>query len=318
MPQPTHGQVHIDAALTNLSVAYLQDASQFIAGRVFPMVPVDHKSDKYFTYTKGDFRRNTAKPRAAGTESAGGGFNMSTDNYSAETYALHKDVPDDIRNNADAAVNVDADASRFVMEQLLIQKEVQWAADNFTTGIWGTDVVGGTDFTAWGDASSDPETDIDAGKAKGLRVTGKMFNTLVVGYAVHQALKKHPLITERYKYTSSESITAEMIAAFLEIDQYWVAMASYNTAQEGAADVDSMILGSHALLCYVTPSPGLMAVSAGYTFVWKNASGGLNNAGVAMSTFRMQHLKSDRVEGEFTYDHKVVATDCGYFFSAAA
>lgn len=316
MPLPTHGQVHIDAALTNISTAYLQDATNFVAGRVFPTVPVDHKSDKYFTYTKGDFRRNNAKPRAAGTESAGGGFRMSTDNYSCETYALHKDVPDDIRNNADPAVNVDADATRFVTEQLLIQKEVQWASDYFTTGVWATDVVGTTNFTKWDDASSDPETDIDTGKAALLKL-GKIPNTLVVGYSVHQALKKHPLIVERYKHTTAESITADMIAAFLEIDRYIVAMASYNTAAEGATDVDAMILGDHALLCYVAPSPGLLQVSSGYTFVWRNANGGLNSSGMAVSSFRMQHLKSDRVEGEFTYDHKVVASDLGYFFSAA-
>ncbi len=316
MPLPTHGQVHIDAALTNISTAYLQDATNFVAGRVFPTVPVDHKSDKYFTYNKGDFRRNNAKPRAAGTESSGGGFRMSTDSYSCETYAEHKDIPDDIRNNADPAVNVDADATRFLTEQLLIQKEVQWATDYFTTGIWATDKVGTTDFTKWDDAASDPETDIDAGKAALLKL-GKIPNTLVVGYSVHQALKKHPLIVERYKHTTADSITADMIAAFLEIDNYYVAMASYNTAAEGATDVDAMILGDHALLCYVAPSPGLLQISAGYTFVWRNANGGLNSSGMAISSFRMQHLKSDRVEGEFTYDHKVVASDLGYFFSAA-
>lgn len=318
MPLPTQGSVHIDAALTNISTAYLQDASHFVASQVFPTVSVSNKSDKYFTYNKSDFRRNEAKPRAAGTESAGGGFRMSNDNYSCEDYSFHKDVPDKIRANADAAVNVDADATRFVTESLLIQKEVQWATDYFATGIWGTDVTGGTDFTAWDDAASDPETDLDTGRTLILKKTGKMPNTLLVGWSVHLALKRHPLITERYKHTSPDSITTAMIAAFFELDRYLVAKASYDSAAEGATDVDAFILGNHALLCYSAPSPGLLLATAGYTFVWSNANGGLNSSGLAVKTFRMEHLESDRVEGSFAYDHKVVSSDMGYFFASAA
>lgn len=318
MPQPTLSQVHIDAALTNISTAYAQDASNFVASQVFPAVPVSHKTDKYFTYDKSDFRRNEAKPRAAGTESAGGGFRMSNDNYSCEKYALHKDIPDDIRNNADPAVNVDADATRWLTQQMLIQKEVQWASDYFSTSIWGTDATGGTTSTAWDDASSDPETDIDTGKSTILKNTGFLPNTLLVGYAVHLALKKHPLIAERYKYTSSDSITAAMIANFFEVKRYLVAMASYDSAAEGAADSNAFILGNHALLCYSAPSPGLLQATAGYTFVWSGANGGINSSGLAVKTFRMENLESDRVEASFNYDHKVVSSDMGYFFSGYA
>ena len=39
MPQPTVGDVHVAAALTQIAVAYLQDESAYIADKVFPMVP---------------------------------------------------------------------------------------------------------------------------------------------------------------------------------------------------------------------------------------------------------------------------------------
>ena len=58
MPQPTFGDAHVDAALTNISVAYVQDASNFIASQVFPTIPVEHASDKYFIYTQDDFFRD--------------------------------------------------------------------------------------------------------------------------------------------------------------------------------------------------------------------------------------------------------------------
>jgi len=40
MAQPTNSDVHVDAALTNISVAYVQNAADFVAGRAFPNVPV--------------------------------------------------------------------------------------------------------------------------------------------------------------------------------------------------------------------------------------------------------------------------------------
>ena len=313
MTQPTRGDVHVDRALTNISVAYLQAATDFISMTVFPSVPVAHQSDKYFLYDSVDFRRDQAKPRAPGTESAGSGFDISTPSYSCEIYALHKDIADQIRRNADPAVDMDRASSEFLMQQLLIQKEVQWVSDYFATGIWGTDVVGGTDFTQWDDASSDPEADIDDGKASIKLTTGLNANTLVVNYETHQALKRHPVITDRFKHTSADSITTAMLARYFEVERYMVASASYTTSAEGAAvEANAFIAGKNSLLCYVAPSPGLMVPSAGYTFAWSAFSGA--TGGARTSKFRMDVLASDRVEGEFSYDHKVVLPQAGYFF----
>ena len=105
MPQPNINSVHVDAILTNISVAYLQNQDNFIADKVFPVIPVDKKSDKYFTYTKNDWFRDEAQRRAPGTESAGGGYNLSTGTYSADVWAFHKDVDDQTVANADAPLN---------------------------------------------------------------------------------------------------------------------------------------------------------------------------------------------------------------------
>jgi hypothetical protein len=280
----------------------------------FPNVPVAFQSDKYFVFDSDDFRRNDAKPRAPGTESAGGGFDISTAQYSCEVYALHKDVADQIRQNADPAIDMDRSATEFVTQQLMIQKEIGWMSTFFTTGIWTTDAVAGTDFVAFDDSSSDPEAAIDAGKAKIKQDTGLDANTLIVSYETHQALKRHPLVTERFKYTSADSITTAMLARFFEVDRYMVASASYTTSAEGAASVTtSFIAGKNALLCYVAPSPGLLTPSAGYTFTWSNFSGAAG--GIRQKRFRMEHLESDRIEGEFAYDQKAVLAKAGYFFS---
>lgn len=311
--QPGRGDVHIDGALTNISVAFMQEASQFIASQVFPEVPVTNRSDEYFTYDRNDTRRDEVKPRAPGAESAGGGFSMGTDNYSCDVFAFHKDVDDQTRANADAAVDVDEDATRFVTQQFMIQREIKWASEFFSTGLWANDV---TPADLWDSGTSDPETDIDLAKTTILLSTGYEANTMVVSWQVHQALKKHPLIVDRYKHTSSNSITNEMLAKFFEIDRYLVSKASYNTAAEGVTAVNAFIAGKNALVCYVAPSPGLLTPTAGYTFVWSGFTGA-SSVGVRVKNFRLERNGADRIEGEFAYDNKVVSADLGYFFSGA-
>ena len=131
-------------------------------------------------------------------------------------------------------------------------------------------------------------------------------------------MKNHPDIVDRVKYGQTPGaparVTVEAIAALMELDRILIMRSIENTAVEGAANSHSFIGGKNALLCYVTQSPGLMTPSAGYTFSW-NGLLGAAATGQRISKFRMEHLKSDRVEIEMAFDHKVVSPDLGYFFS---
>lgn len=319
--QPTRNAVHINAPLTNISIAYIQEDSHFIAGKVFPEIPVDKQSDSFFKYNKEDWFRDEAKPRADGTESAGSGYGLSQDVYGCVVDAFHKDVGDQTRANADNPLNPDRDATNFVTQRLLLRREKQWVAGYFKTGVWGTDKVGGAqgggDFTYLSDyTNSDPTTLLDDGKELILKTTGFEANTLVVSFQVFNKLKRHPVIRDYYKYTSANSITAQMIAAVLEIENLFVAKAVENTANEGAAAVMNFTHGKNMLLCHVAKTPGLLVPSAGYTFAWKGISAGLGKP-VGVSRFRMQALKADRIEGEQAFDMKVVGADLGVFYSNA-
>lgn len=316
MGQPTQTSVHVDAILTNISIAYAQDESKFIASKVFPIVGVAKQTDKYFKYTKNDWFRDEAQRRADATESAGSGYNLDTDSYSCEVYAFHKDIGDKTRKNADSPINLDAEASKFVMSRMLLRQEIQFVADFIRTGVWGTDVVGTTDFVKWDDyANSDPAEDVEEGKEMILKNTGFMPNTLVIGYQVWRKLKRHPLFREQIKYTSSKQLTPELVASMLEVDKVVVAQAIKATNKEGATGAYDFIHGKSALLCYSAPSPGLLQPSAGYIFAWTGLEGGLGTS-VATSTIRMDLLKADRIETEAAWDNKLVASDLGYYFSA--
>ncbi len=311
MPQPTQSDVHVNAILTQFSVAYMNKAENMVAGKIFPTVPVAKQSDLYFVYTKNDWFRDEAKVRADATESAGSGYNLSTASYNALVYAMHKDVGQQTRANADNPLNLDRDATEFVTQRLMLRQEVQWVADYFVTGVWGTSA---TPTNLWSDYTlSDPIGDVETGKATVLTNTGYEVNTLVLGYDVFRQLKNHPDVVERYKYTSSESITEEMLGALFGIERVFVSKAVKATNVEGHTAAMSFTHGKHALLCYSAPSPSLLAASAGYRFTWTGVSQGMGT-NVGVKTIPMPWLEADRIEGQIAFADKIIGSDLGYMF----
>ena len=313
MPQPTQSSVHVDAILTNISVAYFQQNQNFIATRVFPVVPVSKQSDKFFTYTKNDWFRDEAQRRADATESAGGGYNLSTDSYQADVYAFHKDIGDQTRANADAPINVDREAAEFVTSRIALKMETQFVSNFFTTSIWGTD---STPTNLWSDyTSSDPIGDIETGKRTILSTTGYEPNTLVLGYDTFIQLKNHPDLVDRIKYTSSNVLTEDVMASLFGVPRVMVAKSVKATNNEGATGAYAFNYGKNPLLTYAAPSAGLLQPSGGYIMSWTGVSGGLGQT-VGVSRMRMEQFKADRIEAEVAFDMKVIGTDLGYFFSA--
>jgi len=324
MSKPTASDVHVNAPLTNVSVAYIQAAENYIADKVFPMVPVQKQSDRYFVYSKADFFRDDAKIRAPSTESAGGGFALdNTPNYFAPVTAFHKDVDDQVRSNSDAALNPDRDATEYVTQILLIRKDKAWATSYFTTGIWGLDLTGvaaapgANQFLQWNDAVSKPASVVRGEVTRITEATGKKPNVMVLGARTYASLCDNPDILDRIKFTQRGNVNPEILASVFDVDRVLVARSTNNTAAEGAAAVMAYAVNSKAaLLVYSNPTPSLMQPSGGYTFAWTGMLGA-GAAGVRIKRFRMEHLESDRIEGEMAWDQKLVANDCGTFFASA-
>ena len=328
MPQPHKGQVHVDRPLTNISTAYLQEESAFVAGRAFPVVPVAKQSDLYFKYSKDDFFRSTAQKRAPASESAGGGYNLTTGQYLCDVIAVHKDVDEQTRANSDDPLNADRDAALWVTQQLLIKREIDWVAKYFGTGKWGTtDQTGvssapsANQFLQWDVANSTPVKDIRKQMAAVLDATGFLPNTLVMPWNVFRVLTDHPDILDRIKYSStpgSPAIASEsVLAQVFGVERLLVSKSVQNTAVEGnATQTVAAILSKAALLLYAAPSPSLMAPSAGYTFAWTGLLGA-GAMGTRMSRIPMDLKRADRIEGEMAYDLNQVGLDLAVFFTSA-
>lgn len=309
--QPTASDVHVNAPLTNISVAYIQDQSLFVADRVFPVVPVQNQSNLYYIFNKEDFLRDEAKPRAPSTESAGGGFNLTTASYAAIVEAFHKDVDDQVRANADSVLSLDTAATKFVTQKLLIRRERRWVASYFTTGVWGTDITPGT---LWSAAAGTPRADVEVGKMAIAGSTGLFPNKLVMGAQVFSALRNSADVRDQFKYTSADSIDEAMLARYFGVDEVLVLKSVFSSSAEGATAATGFTAGKHALLTYTTDAPSLMQPTAGYLFAWAGYTGAIN--GLRMKRYRMDPINSDRIEGEIAYDMKVVAPALGYFFNS--
>ena len=311
--QPTLSDVHVNRPLTDISVAYSQQADKFAAAKVFPSIPVAKQADSYYVYDKGDWFRSSAQKRAPGAESAGTGYNVSTATYASDVYALHHDVPDQLRSNQDAALNLDRSATEFLTHQMLLLREVSWAAKYFVTSVW----TGASDVTVspkWDASSATPIEDLRA-KIDAVEVkTGFRPNTLVLGALVWNTLVDHEDLLARIQYTQTGIVSTALLAAVLEIDQVFVMRAIQNTANEGATAVMARIAtAADCLIVYANPRPGLMVPSGGYTFSWTGYIGA-GGDGSRTKRFRMEQNAADRVEVEMAWDQKLVGSDLGVFF----
>ena len=320
--QPDFRSLHISAPLTNLSIAYMQAADAYIAARVFPNVPVMKQGDLYYTYTKDDWYRTIAAIRAPGTESVGGGWDLSTGQYYAQVYAVHKDLDDQTRANADNMFNLDNDATAWVTNNLLLKRDKIFIANFMKTGVWSKDITGvataptGNQALTWDLAGSNPIMDITNAQVGMTEQTGYRPNTLVVGARVLPALLNNASILQRIQYTQPGGafLTNDILAAAFGVDNFIVASATENTAQAGATLSLSYMVNKVALLCYSAPSPGLLQPSAGYTFSWSGFLGA-GAMGTRMKRFRMEALESDRIEGEMAFDMRIVGSDLGVFYN---
>ena len=321
MPLLTPSAVHIDQPLSNLTLAYVQEQSNFIADRVFPTVGVQRQSDKYYIYDRANMNRTgDVKKLAPRTEVNRIGMAISNDSYFADVYGLGMDFDEQTLANEDAMLEIRAAGSQTIVNRLLIHREEQFATSFFSAGVWGTDV---TPSDLWSDyTNSTPITDVTTGRrTMQLKSGGFKPNTMVVGKEVRDVLINHPDILARLNggatVTNTALITNAKLAEIFEVENFYVMEAVKNGAVEGLAESNSFIGGKNALLVHAPRNAGLMTPASGLTFAWNNIPGA-NNLGITVESFSDDALKrqqvAEHIQVKMAYDMKVVGADLGYFF----
>ena len=323
MPILTPSNVHIDQPLSNLTLAYVQEQTNFIADKVFPTVGVQKQSDKYYIYDRANMNRaGDVQKLAPRTEVNRIGQSISNDSYFADVYGLGMDFDEQTLSNEDAMLDIRSAGATTLVNRLLIHREEQFAASFFAAGIWGTDA---TPSNLWSDyTNSTPIRDVTtARRTMQLKSGGFKPNTMVIGKEVRDILINHPDILARLNggatVTNTALITDAKLAEIFEVENFYVMEAVKNTGAEGLAESNAFIGGKNALLVHTPRTAGLMTPAAGLTFAWNNIQG-VSNLGVTVESFSDDALKrqqvAEHIQVKMSYDMKVVGADLGYFFEA--
>jgi hypothetical protein len=305
------GTVHIDAALTNISVAYRNGV--FIAERVLPVVPVLKQSDKYYVHGKEAFNVLDDR-RSAGSEARLSRWSLSNDSFFCGGHALKDYVPREDTANADPQLDLLSDTTEVLTQQVLLNQEVNLVAALVAglTGVSAESQAG----THWDDDDVDPLAIIKAQILEvGLRV-GIPPNVLALSAPVWSAVSLNANVRQLITGAGSVAaalVTPAQVAAYLGIDEILVGSAVKNTANQGQTATLGWVWGEYACLFYRPPNPGRKVLSLGYTFQWTGAFGGSQSQFV--NRYFWQPNLADVVEVHKYYDQKLVDTGAGALFT---
>lgn len=329
--QPTAQELHVNHFLTDMAIAWFQDESNFVAGKVFPTIPVEFKSDNYPIYEKGYFYRDEFAVRPYGGRPKEIGYKIEKGVYSCEEEALEAKIDDRVRANAETgSLDPDIASQRLLRTQAMIHRDNLWAAEFFKAAPWTVSWKGlekapskaeeeeaEGKFLQFDQAGSEPIEFFDQRRLDIGSKTGYMPNKLVIGADVFRVLKNHPAIVERIKYTQRGIVTLDILAELFDVDEVFVPLGVINSAQEGQADkINYIVNRKAALLVYAAPAPSIQEPSAGYSFAWTGLLPGVANAfGGVIESGREQLAHSDVMQCRTAFTQKVTAPDLGEFFA---
>jgi hypothetical protein len=319
---PEMANIHIDVALTNLSVAYVNE--DYVADDVFPIVPVQVRSDRYFVYNSAAFLRGSGfdangklnSLRRPGTRSEEEDYEVSHLPYLCEQYARNRPVTDAEVNLADQPLQPAMDTTIMLTEGRKIENEMMVAKKAMTRANYdtGNKVQLVTTTTSWIAATGKPlSVDIPNGKKAVFGGLLRSANRLLLNYDSAQALKNNAEYIERVKYVSKETLTNDGLVPVIDGLQPVIGKGRRITSAEGAANTSGYIWvddqGQNSALVYYKPPsiPGLKMTSLGATFEAPDDT--LNVRGFVVKRWREENIDSERVEVRFTRDWRFIGTD---------
>jgi hypothetical protein len=309
---PFVSTVHADQALTAISQAYQQE--DLVGDQVFPVVPVDKRSDLWFVYGREMFtlRGLKVRPGAVAPEMT---YTLSKSSYNAERHAERHLVTDAERRVSDIPLQPEIDATEILTGNLMTNAENdQLSVANNTAVVTQNTTLSGT--SQWSDyTNSTPLTNIRSGKVAVRLGVGREANTFLASFETAMTLADHPSIKDLIKYTHPEALTESGLPDTIRGMKVLVAKAISNTGDDAIPGSFQGVMGKNAVIAYVNPSPGLKTISFGWTFEAPDDTTGAR--GYSVRKYRDDAKTGDYVEAARTFVPVVVAANAAYLFVAA-
>lgn len=268
----TSGARVIDPILSTVAQGYQN--SELVGSAIFPIVSVGQRAGKIIQFGKESFMAyDTARAPGSVVKRITTGYGSLS--YGITDHALSAVVPIELQEEAQAVpgISLASAAVRTVQDILRLRLEVEQAILATTSANY-TNTIGLTTTARWSDFGtvSDPVSDIENAKEAIRSSTGKRPNTIVMGPAVFKALKQHPKIIDRIKYTGRDVPTTELLAMLFGVSTVLVGDAIASSD----AGVFTDVWGKNVVVCYTEqsgvadlgrPTFGYTYQLAGYPFV---------------------------------------------------
>jgi len=328
--QIAKGQFRPHTALTNMALAYYQNAANYFAKAIFPICRVSLSADSYYIFDKEDLLRDNWAKKPAYGKVTPVVLSEHTDTYNCQVEQMIMGIDqirqtDLQRRQGPALADPRTQRTKAMAEQANIHQDRLFAEGFFKSGVWTNEWTGiddvnvsGKQFIKFSNNNSDPIKFIADRKLEMHQNTGRTPNKVAIGANVFNALRHHPAILERVKFggttANPANVTKNVLAQLFEIDELVVLMSIYNKANMGAdAEMDFIGDPNALLLAYATNAPSIEEPSAGYILTWD-----MLGDGNIMPIFHYDGdngTHSEYIEGLMSYTMKKTADDLAMFCS---
>jgi hypothetical protein len=278
---------------------------------------------KIAKYLKGAWFRDEAQMRGPGGEAVRGGYPVTFLDVIPKEYAFAKEVTDEDREVASAQggppLQPDMDGVAFATDKLLMKREILVAAV-VKASVWSGVAASGEDAEGLWAPPGTTNTflaDVKARITTILSNTGLRPNCLLVDVGTYMALTEVDSVLDKIKYTQRGVLTAELLAAILDLEEVIVAPAVYSTAKELKTGLDFTAARiweytatkGMGFLFNRPATAGLKVPSAGYI-----ARSSLFPGGVRVTTWREDSKHQDVYEAAEKIDTVATGLDLGFMW----
>lgn len=235
--------------LTSFAQGYSNQ--KFVGCYLSPMVSVKERGGLFVVFDKTRFKLYDDR------RSPGASYNVIESGYDGKPYKLHSKgliypIPEERMDEAKSiGLDLGPIATDALTEAEMLALEVEQAtvltnSANYASG--NTEALSGTD--RWDDPASNPSAQVEEWKAAISAQIAQEPNVMLLGYDVYSKLKNNAVIRDRLKYTTRDSLDADMLAGFWNLEKVVIGSAIADTGM----GTTSRVWGKNVVLAYVNPA----------------------------------------------------------------
>ncbi len=232
----------VDPVLSNLARGYSQPG--LIGTKLFPVVYVEKEGGKIPFFGNEAFKVYNTERAIRSKSNRINPEGLTSIDFALEEHDL--EYPMDYREIAEDIRNLKLHATHVTTEGVLLrlEKKISEASQDLSSYPTGNKVIldAASKFTV---PTSNPFLVFENAKESIRSKIAKRPNVCIMGASTYSALKNHPLVLERIKYTQHAVITPELLKNIFDLDQLYIGESVYfNETTESFSDVwnDNVIL----------------------------------------------------------------------------